>query len=172
MLSADYIVGLTDGEGSFTAYIRPPRKEHGAKNYRVECHYYLKLRDDNYSLLKKVKQFFGIGRLSYQRDSRPNHNNCYRYEVTNLEEMTQVVIPFFKKHPLRGDKIRDFKLLQNIVRAVLKKEHQTKRGLEKITQWKLQMHKYADSPNTGNPYVRPRYRKSRVPTSIGAGNGK
>ena len=162
MLSADYIVGLTDGEGSFTAYIRPPQAKHGAKNYRVECHYYIKLRDDNVALLKKVKQFFGIGRLSFQRDRRPHHHSCFRYEVTNLEQIARVIIPFFQRYPLQGDKIRDFVLLNKIVRAVLKKKHQTRTGLTEIQRWKAEMHQYADSPNTGNPFVRPRQGKSRA----------
>ena len=44
MLSKEYIVGLTDGEGSFTVYLRPPSRKYQAKHWRVECHYYLKLR--------------------------------------------------------------------------------------------------------------------------------
>lgn len=173
MLSADYIVGLTDGEGSFTAYIREPRSEHGAKNYRIECHYYIKLRDDNLTLLKKVKQFFGIGRLSFQRDLRPNHHSCYRYEVTSLEDMSDVIIPFFRKHRLQGDKIKDFILLQKIVRMTLKKKHHTAIGLAQIRHWKSQMHQYADSPNTGKPFVRPGHGKFGFSDMMSEnGNGK
>ena len=54
-LSADYIVGLTDGEGSFTIYLNPPNKRHGSVNYRVQCRYYIKMREDELPLLEKVK---------------------------------------------------------------------------------------------------------------------
>ncbi|MBI2449922.1 MAG: LAGLIDADG family homing endonuclease [Candidatus Nealsonbacteria bacterium] len=140
MISKNYIVGLTDGEGSFTAYIRPPSKKHGAKNYRVECHYYVKLREDDLPLLKKVKQFFGVGRISFQKDRRPNHHNCYRYETTQLQEIREIIIPFFDANPLEGNKIHDFRLFKKIVDAVIKKRHQTKNGLEQIKQWKKEMH--------------------------------
>ena len=141
MLSTDYIVGLTDGEGSFTVYIRPPKKKGEAKHYRAECHYYLKLREDDLPLLKKVQQFFNCGRISFQKDNRPNHRNNYRFEMSNLKELRKVIIPFFQQHPLQSKRIKDFNLFCKIVKLVLKKEHQTKRGLKRIQQWKLQMHK-------------------------------
>ena len=141
MLSEDYIVGLTDGEGSFTAYIRPPDKGYEARNYRIECHYYIKLREDDLPLLKKVKQFFPCGRISFQKDNRLNHRDCYRFEVTNLKGLKEVIIPFFQQHSLQSKRIRDFNLFCNIVEAVSKKEQQSKRGLKKIQQWKSQMHK-------------------------------
>ena len=161
MLSADYLVGLTDGEGSFTAYIRPPKKEHGSKSYRIECHYYIKLREDDIALLRNVHKFFGVGRVVFQRENRPNHHHTYRYEVTNLDDMHKVIIPFFRKHKLCSKRIYDFDIFCKIVNSVLRKEHQTDHGLHKIKEWKSQMHQYLGSPNTGNPFVRPRHRKSR-----------
>ncbi|KKS37513.1 MAG: hypothetical protein A3G49_00955 [Candidatus Sungbacteria bacterium RIFCSPLOWO2_12_FULL_41_11] len=161
MLSPDYIVGLTDGEGSFTAYIRPPKKEHGSKSYRIECHYYIKLRDDDRLLLENVKKFFRVGRVSFQRENRPNHHHAYRFEVTNLNDLQSVIIPFFEKHKLQSKRITDFELFKKILRAVLRKEHQNKDGLKEIQQWKSKMHKYLGSLNTGNPYVQSRYGKSR-----------
>ncbi len=141
MLSADYIVGLTDGEGSFTVYIRPSDKKHKAKNYRVECHYYIKLREDDLPVLEKVNQFFPCGRISFQKDNRPNHRDNYRFEVSNLKGLREIIIPFFKQHPLQSKRIKDFNLFCKIVEVVSKKEHQTKCGLKKIQQWKSQMHK-------------------------------
>ena len=142
MLAADYIVGLTDGEGSFTAYIRPPRKEHGSKSYRIECHYYIKLRDDDRVLLEAVRDFFGIGRVSFQRENRPNHHHMYRYEVTNLQQLQNHIIPFFESHPLQGMKMKDFKLFKQIVPATIQKEHHTPGGLRKIQHLKSLMHAY------------------------------
>lgn len=156
MLSADYLVGLTDGEGSFTTYIRPPKKEHGSKSYRIECHYYIKLREDDVNLLRNVHRFFGVGRVVFQRENRPNHHHMYRYEVTNLHDLHNVIVPFFRKHTLRSKRIRDFDLFCKILKSVLKKEHQTSRGLRAIQKWKSQMHQYLGSPNTGNPFVRSR----------------
>ena len=142
MLSKNYIVGLTDGEGSFTIYLRPPRKEHGSKSYRVECHYYLKLREDDLPLLKKVRQFFGVGLVSFQRDRRLNHHHCYRYEATNLKDICEVIIPFFDANPLESKKMQDYRLFKKIVKAVVNKEHRTNKGFLRIKKWKEEMHTF------------------------------
>lgn len=142
MLSEDYIIGLTDGEGSFSAYIRPPKKEHGSKSYRVECHYYLKLREDELPLLKKVKKFFGCGRISFQKDKRENHRDCYRFEVSNLKDINNVIVPFFGRKLLySSNRRRDFKIFCKIVSLVNEKAHQRENGLKKILKLKSQMHK-------------------------------
>jgi hypothetical protein len=142
MLSPDYIVGLTDGEGSFNVYIRPPKKKYGAKNHKVECHYYIKLRDDDRPLLEKVKKFFGSGRVVFQRENRPNHHHMYRFEVSNLKELQNLIIPFFDRYKLQSKRINDFELFKKIIRAVLNKEHLTRKGFRKVQQWKSKMHGY------------------------------
>lgn len=142
MLSADYIVGLTDGEGSFTVYPRPPGGSRGGKSYKIECHYYLKLQEDDLILLKKVKEFFGCGAIYFQRDKRKNHSDCYRYEISDFQKIAGKVIPFFLKHKLQSkSKKNDFRLFCKIFKMVQKQQHFTKMGLTKIIELKSQMHK-------------------------------
>ena len=152
MLSSDYIVGLTDGEGSFCAFIRKPQKS--TWNTRVECHFYIKMRDDELPLLQKVKDFFQCGRLSFQKEYRENQQNNYRYQVSNLHELQTVIIPFFKEHTLfstpRG---KDFYLFCKIVEMIVNQQHKTEKGMDAIVQLKSQMHKWG-SPYAGNPPVR------------------
>ena len=74
-LSADYIVGLTDGEGCFYVEARTPIGAH--KTPRVELHFFIKLREDELFLLKKVKKFFGCGGIYRQKEYRANQRNCY-----------------------------------------------------------------------------------------------
>lgn len=142
MFTADYIVGLTDGEGSFTAFIRSPNKRHQSVHFRVQCHYYIKLRDDDVALLRKVQKFFGIGTVVFQKDNRPNHHHAYRFHVTNLKDLSKHIIPFFKRHKLQSKRITDFNLFCRIVDAVMRNEHQNSSGLAKIQKWKKQMHQY------------------------------
>lgn len=58
MLSEDYIVGLTDGEGSFSVTLYSPKRYPQRRHYSVRCHYYIKLREDELPLLKEVKEFW------------------------------------------------------------------------------------------------------------------
>ena len=146
MLSPDYIVGLTDGEGSFTVYLHPPRKIgcYTTKHYRVECHYYIKLREDELPLLKEVKKFFNCGNVYLQKDKRLNHRNCYRFEISSYRKIAEVVIPFFQKHPLHSvGRRKDFNLFCKIFQIVGNKNKQslTEEELERIRKLKSQMHK-------------------------------
>lgn len=139
-LSADYIVGLTDGEGSFTVYLCPPKKAHGSINYRVQCRYYIKMREDELPLLKKVNKFWGSGKIYFQKEYRENQRDNYRFEIFNYELLKNIVVPFFKEHKLEGKRIKDFKLFCKILDLAIKKTHHTKNGLKKIKKLKEQMH--------------------------------
>jgi hypothetical protein len=140
VLSADYIVGLTDGEGSFTVYLLPPKKEHGSVSYRVQCRYYIKMREDDLPLLEKVQKFWGCGKIYFQREYRKNQRDNYRFEIFNYDVLEQVVVPFFKRHPLESKRVRDFELFCQILDLAIAKAHHTKGGLQKIMELKSKMH--------------------------------
>jgi hypothetical protein len=145
MLSADYIVGLTDGEGSFSVFLHYPQRKRAkdTKYYRVECHYYIKLREDELPLLQEVKKFFNCGFIYLQKDKRPNHRNCYRFEISSLQKIKDVVIPFFQKYPLHSISRRnDFDLFCKIFKIVSEKKnrHLTEEAIEELRRLKSQMH--------------------------------
>lgn len=139
MLTKDYIVGLTDGEGSFCVFIRKPKKV--TWNTRVECHFYIKMREDELSLLRKVQKFFGCGRIAYQREYRRNQRDNYRYQISDIASLWDRIIPFFKKNCLEStSRRRDFLSFSRIVEMVRDKGHKTRNGLKTISQLKSKMH--------------------------------
>src|SRR3990167_991180 len=105
MLSIDYIIGLTDGEGCFYVNIR-----HGNKTSlgQVETHFYIKMKDKEKQLLDKVKKTLGFGAIYFQNEKRKNHCCCYRYEVNNRKDINKL-ISIFQKNPLQSRKQNDFK---------------------------------------------------------------
>lgn len=139
MLSSDYILGLTDGEGSFCVFVRKPEKS--TWKSRVECHFYIKMREDELPLLEKVKGFFGCGRISFQKEYRKNQRDNYRYQVSNLRELNTVIVPFFRKRYLHSTPRRkDFELFSKILELVNDKKHKTGGGLARIKKLKSRMH--------------------------------
>ena len=140
MVSADYIVGLTDGEGCFYVNVRDRNSRWTPK---VETHFYIKLREDNKELLEKVKASFGCGAVYFQKENRLNHSHCYRFEINSQRDINGVLVPFFDKHPLQGPKKKDFELFRKIVILVREGKHKTDRGLTKIRNLKLQMNHWA-----------------------------
>jgi hypothetical protein len=138
MVSADYIVGLTDGEGCFYVNVRDR-----SSRWRpfIQNHFYIKLREDNKELLEEVKESFGCGAIYFQKENRPNHSPCYRFEINSHKNIQEVVIPFFEEHPLHGTKQRDFEIFCEIANAVKRGEHTTEEGFNNIKNLKLQMQK-------------------------------
>ena len=142
MLNPDYIVGLVDGEGSFTVYIKNPKNQKKVeRRTKAEPRFYIKLIEKDKSILYELKKYFGCGNVYFQKDTRPNHQNCYRYEVTRRDDLEKIIIPFFRKNKLRFcSKQKDFTLFCEIMGRIKKGEHLTDKGLEKMYQIKQKMH--------------------------------
>lgn len=142
MLSSDYIVGLVDGEGSFTIYIRnPDERKEIVRRVKAEPKFYLKLIEKDKDILYNLREFFGCGNVYFQRDKRLNHQNCFRYEVANRKDLENVIIPFFQKHQLQlKSKRKDFRIFCNLMKKIKKGEHLTKLGLRNLYKIKSKMH--------------------------------
>lgn len=150
MVSNDYIVGLTDGEGCFYVGVRYPKGPH--KTVRVEPHFYIKLRGDDLPVLEEVKQAFGCGAIYYQNEKRQNHSACYRYEVNALRDLKRKIIPFFEKHPLHSKKKKEFEIFKIIFKLVEQRKHKIPEELRKIEKLKLAMnHRTRWVPEIGSP---------------------
>lgn len=69
MINKEYIVGLVDGEGSFTAQIRRSVKSSNVKRRaRVEPRFFLKLIEKDKAILYELKEYFGCGHVYFQKD--------------------------------------------------------------------------------------------------------
>lgn len=142
MFNPDYIVGLVDGEGSFTVYIRNPGVFKKVKRRtKAEPRFYIKLIEKDKDILYELKEFFGCGNVYFQKDKRPNHQNCYRYEVANRKDLEKIIIPFFRRNQLRLEsKRKDFKIFCELMKRIRKGEHLTKSGLTNLYKIKQKMH--------------------------------
>ena len=141
-ITPDYIIGLTDGEGSFTAYVKDPSSKKNVKRrVKAEPRFYLKLIEKDKDILYKLKDYFGCGNVYFQKDKRPNHQNCYRYEVASRDNLEKIIIPFFEKHQLRlASKINDFQFFCKIVEKMTEGQHLTESGLKSLYKLKQKMH--------------------------------
>ncbi|OGZ04624.1 MAG: hypothetical protein A2648_00805 [Candidatus Lloydbacteria bacterium RIFCSPHIGHO2_01_FULL_41_20] len=141
-LNPDYIVGLVDGEGSFTVYIRDPKlPRSNARRVTVEPKFYVKLIDKDKEILYQLQKFFGCGSVYFQKDNRPNHQNCYRYEVYNRNDLLKIIIPFFKKNKLKFvSKKNDFNIFCRMMKMIAKNDHLNYKGLRLLFDLKQLMH--------------------------------
>ena len=141
-LSPEYVVGLVDGEGSFTVYIRSPEStEPRKRRVVVEPKFYIKLIEKDKKILYQLKEFFGCGSVYFQKDMRPNHQQCYRYEVFRRDELASIIIPFFRKHQLGfPSKRKDFETFCLLMKRIRRKEYLQKAGLSEMFAIKQTMH--------------------------------
>jgi len=137
MLSADYLVGLTDGEGCFYVHVRA--RQSNSPQPRVDTHFYIKLHESDRRLLEQVRETFGCGAVYVQKEARNNHSQCYRFEINAKRDIFNVVIPFFEKHPLQSQKKQSFEIFREIALKVRNKEHKSPEGFKKIQELKSQM---------------------------------
>ena len=139
MITSDYIVGLTDGEGCFYVNIRLPDKRFKRSKPGIETHFYIKLREDERSLLENIQKFFKCGAVYFQKEKRENHSPCYRFEINAQKDIHDVLIPFFDEHPLKSSKKNNYQIFRQIALMVKSKKHQSESGFQKILLLKSHM---------------------------------
>ena len=141
MLNTNYIIGLVDGEGSFTVYVSNGENLGKKRRVRIEPKFCLKLVEEDKAILYQLKKYFCCGNVYLQKDKRHNHKTCYRYEVSKRDDLNNIIIPFFTRNNLLfSSKKRDFKIFCQIMEKIKKGEHLTKSGLEKLYRLKQGMH--------------------------------
>src|SRR3990167_7317862 len=104
IVSKDYIVGLTDGEGCF--YVNTWKSISYKAGYGVQLHFHLKMQEKDRPLLEKVKNTLGCGAVYFQKEQRANHTQCYRYTVSAQRDIFGKIIPFFRQYPLQSSSKR------------------------------------------------------------------
>ncbi len=101
----------------------------------------MKLIERDKEILYKLQQFFGCGSVYFQKDTRPRHQNCYRYEVTKRDDLNKIIIPFFKKNELKlSSKQKDFQIFCKVMEMIEKGSHLSDKGLRRIYTVVEKMH--------------------------------
>lgn len=140
IVSNDYVVGLTDGEGCF--YVNIWKSSAYKMGYGIQIHFHLKMQEKDRPLLEKVKNTLKCGAVYFQKEQRANHCQCYRYTVNSQKDITEIIIPFFQKNPLQSVSKRiNFKIFCQIATLVKSGRHLTKSGLKRIKRLKSEMNK-------------------------------
>jgi len=150
VLSAQYIVGLTEGEGCFLICLR--------KDFRIDLRFFISQAEGNRRLLEEVRQFFGVGSV-YQKSSRDRGRlPAWVFEVAKRDDIYKVIIPFFKRNKLGGYKAKSFAAFCEIAEIVRGRQDTRKLNSQELTyvrRLKLGMNKHYGSPGAGKPHAGP-----------------
>nr|YP_009466109.1 NADH dehydrogenase subunit 4L [Trichoderma asperellum]AKK32425.1 NADH dehydrogenase subunit 4L [Trichoderma asperellum] len=128
-----FITGLFDAESSFVVTIlKNPRYKTG---WNVQARVQIKMHERDRDLMTQIKKFFGgIGYIS-----NPNKNTTVEFRVSTINDIVNVIIPHFDNYPLLTKKYSDYVLFKNIIKLMLKKNHSTLEGIQKIVNIKASM---------------------------------
>src|SRR3990167_3921558 len=138
VVSKEYVVGLTDGEGCF--YVNVSKLPTYRAGYRIQMHFHLKMQEKDRELLEKVRNTLECGAVYFQKEQRRNHTQCYRYTVSAQRDIFGKIIPFFRQYPLQSSsKRKSFNIFCQIARLLKKRAHLTETGVKRIRHLKSQM---------------------------------
>uniref|UniRef100_A0A896Z6I4 LAGLIDADG endonuclease n=1 Tax=Coniophora puteana TaxID=80637 RepID=A0A896Z6I4_9AGAM len=119
------VTGFTDAEGTFNVHFRKTSKT--LVGWLVTHQFKITLHIKDKDLILKLREFFGVGNISI--NSEAGTASIY---ITNLEQLTNVIIPHFLKYPLVTQKQADFILFKEIIEQKKQKEHLKLEGLIRI----------------------------------------
>lgn len=127
-LNPYYLVGLVDGEGCFSVTI----SRRGEKR-EIRLLFEIELREDDKEILERVKATLGCGNLyhlSYKRYAKWKPH--YKYKVSNFRDISEKIIPFFKKYPLQAKKKQSFAFFCFVAELIKQKKHLNPKTIEII----------------------------------------
>ena len=139
-LTPDYIVGLVDGEGYFSvsAYID---KSKGWNSHNVKMVFGIQLNAEDGRILYDIKDWFGCGKVRLRKSRKENWSDCLELQVKDLKSLSEIIIPFFKKYPLKfPKKTKAFVKFTEIANMKIAKEHIGEIGFLKAKNLARQLH--------------------------------
>ena len=143
-LPGEYIAGFIDGEGCFTIVI----SKHKTKKLGIDAriHFQIELRADDQEILQYIQETLDCGHiyhLSYQKYGWHPH---VELKVSSFQEITEKLIPFLERYPLRAKKKFSYKCFLQAVEVFKKKEHLTLAGIQKLRTIQQEMNQFHEKP--------------------------
>lgn len=127
-IDPEWLVGFT--EGCFSCIIIKSEKYKSGS--QVLLRFQITQHKRDIALLGLISKYLNCGRIQSSRDT-------VDFIVTKYSDISNIVIPFFEKHPLQGEKRLDFADFCKVAQLMSKKAHLTQEGLENINKIKVRM---------------------------------
>jgi hypothetical protein len=122
---SSYIAGYVDGEGCFCVSFRPQSRIR--VGWEVRPSFSVSQNGDRAEIITMMPEFFGCGTIRPDRSDR-----TLKYEVRSLSDLSESVIPFFKRVPLLSSKSSDFEAFASICGLMVARRHLDSAGLWQI----------------------------------------
>ena len=125
-----WIVGFVDGEGCFS--ISVVRNGGCRMGWQVQHEFSITQAASSRSALELTRTKFGCGKIIENRRSDNHREDLLRFSVKRRQDLLEIVIPFFRSHPLVTAKVNDFNLFCEAMLIIEHGGHLTESGLRDI----------------------------------------
>jgi hypothetical protein len=120
-----FVSGLTEGEGCFCISFAVRRKLRTGVEVRPS--FSLSLNEKDLQLLRDLQAFFGCGWIRASKTDR-----TFKYEARAVNDLLDLIVPHFERHPLRGSKAKSFAAFADVCRMIEQGDHLRRDGLRSI----------------------------------------
>lgn len=141
-----WVAGFVSGEGSFNISIG--KSSNTKTGYKVGLRFQITQHSRDTELLKLFIDYFNCGGIyspSHPRKDKVRNPEIVNYIVSNLSEISDKIVPFFKKYPILGNKELDFADFYKALNLIKNKKHLEESGLYKIKELKQGMNRGRDN---------------------------
>jgi len=108
------IVNLTNNDGCFDLQFRKDVRRERTNSptyYRWKVQFVVTSPKENVKILEKIAREFDCGKVTISKDQA-------RFSVQKIDDIVEIVMPFFRKNPLADKKKKDFDLWSKGVNIV------------------------------------------------------
>lgn len=122
-----WLAGFASAEGCFFIGIHKSSTIRVGVNVQLEFQLTQHIRDE--FLIRSFIEYLNCGNAHQSK-------NVFRYRVSKFSDISEKIIPFFKKYPILGIKSKDFTDFCAVVELMNNKKHLSHEGIEKIRKVK------------------------------------
>ena len=127
-----YISGFADGEGCFCVSFQPSQRHRFG--WEVRPSFSVSQNAERAELLHQIKELWGCGTIRPDRSDK-----TLKFEVRNISDLTEKVVPHFRDNPLLSSKQADVVRFEQVCEMVKSGRHLEREGFEEIVRIAMQM---------------------------------
>jgi hypothetical protein len=124
--------GFASGEGSFQVDIKNSKTN--KHKYQVLLRFSIGQQARDELLLNSFINYFSeraCGKVQNKKNKKYN-KDFFEFRVEKFTDIETIIIPFFVKYPIVGQKLLDFQDFCKVAKLMNKKEHLTIEGINEI----------------------------------------